>query len=405
MPSRACPRLPLVTCLTLTLTVMACQRSPVEEAFQVSSGASSRTGLTALGDGVLVGNEAGAVVRLDREGHPVWATRLGREVAVAPGVAGDTVIAGTVVGDVVGLGLEDGQERWRLRGEPPVLTPPVVDASARTVFLVAPDGAVRALAVDSGQVRWRRPSPKAPVLAPSQEKEKQGAGTPSRNVAGDGGVSSKAPPAEPEGGASAASPPAFGGAPGPAPVQVGDALVVALGEWGLWALDAATGEKRWSLPVTEVVGLDSEQETVFVATRPGRLLALSARDGSTRWEQRFAEGITGAPARALGALWLGVGPSSLVGLSTSEGREVARVALPSPLVGRVQVGLEDLLLVPTSGREGQLVVLRAPGWTPAFTVRADTSLRSRPVVRGNLVFVLGLDGRVLGWRLRPPKTD
>ncbi|WP_370451626.1 PQQ-binding-like beta-propeller repeat protein [Corallococcus sp. CA031C] len=348
---------------------MACQRAPVDSAFQFSSDASSRAGLTAVADGVLLGNEAGTVLRLDREGRPVWRVSLGREVAVAPVEAGSAVIAGTVVGDVVCLGLEDGKERWRLGGEPPVRTPPVVDESHRRVFLVAPDGAVRALATDSGQVRWKRPAPKPQVPSPAL------------------------PGVPPEGG------------PAPAPVMVEGVLVVALGASGLWALEPETGAPRWSLPVTDVVGLDSERDTVFVATRPGRVLALSVKDGSTRWEQRLADGVTGPPARALGALWLGAGPSSLVGLSTSEGREVARVVLPSPLLGRVQVGLEDLLLVPTSGREGQLVALRAPGWTPAFTVRADTSLRTRPVVRGPLVFVLGLDGRVLAWRLRvPPPT-
>ncbi|NOK19135.1 PQQ-binding-like beta-propeller repeat protein [Corallococcus carmarthensis] len=369
MPSRACPRLLLVPCLTLlTLAVMACQRAPVEPAFQYSSDASSRTGLTALPDGVLLGNEAGAVVRLDREGQPVWTSRLGREVAVAPALAGDSVIVGTVVGELACLSLGDGKERWRLGGEPPVLTPPVVDDAGRTVFLVAPDGAVHALAVDSGQARWKRPAPKGAAQAPAKSLEPQVSVAPALRAA---------------------------------PVVLEGVLVVPL-ESGLWALDAESGEPRWSKPVTDVVGLDSERDTVFVATRPGRVLALSVKDGSTRWEQRFADGVTGPPARALGALWMGAGPSSLVGLSTSEGREVARVALPSPLVGRVQVGLEDLLLVPTSGREGRLVALKAPGWTPAFTVRADTPLRTRPVVRGPLVFVLGLDGRVLAWRLRVP---
>ncbi|WAS88491.1 MULTISPECIES: outer membrane protein assembly factor BamB family protein [unclassified Corallococcus] len=350
----------------MTLAVMACQRSPVEAAFRYSSDASSRTGLTALQDGVLLGNEAGKVVRLDREGRPVWTARLDREVAVAPALAAESVVVGTVVGEVACLSLTDGKERWRLGGEPPVLTPPVVDDAGHSVFLVAPDGAVRALAVDSGQERWKRPAPRASTAAESLEP-----------------LPSVAPGVR------------------PAPVLVGDVLVVPLGS-GLWALDARSGEPRWSRPVTDVVGLDSERDTVFVATRPGQVLALSVKDGSTRWEQRFADGVTGPPARALGALWVGAGPSSLVGLSTSEGREVARVALPSPLVGRVQVGLEDLLLVPTSGHEGQLVALKAPGWTPAFTVRADTPLRTRPVVRGPLVFVLGLDGRVLAWRLRVP---
>ncbi|MBZ4335224.1 PQQ-binding-like beta-propeller repeat protein [Corallococcus sp. AS-1-12] len=387
MPSRACPRLPLVTCLMLTLAVMACQRSPVEPAFQYSSDAPSRTGLTALADGVLLGNEAGAVVRLDREGRPVWTARLGREVAVPPALAGESVVVGTVVGEVACLSLQDGRERWRLGGEPPVLTPPVVDDTGHTVFLVAPDGAVRALAVESGQERWKRPAPVAAArTSPGQ--------APPATAPGSAPGSAPVKPLEPRGSV----------APGlrAAPVLLAGVLVVPL-DSGLWALDARSGEPRWSQPVTDVVGLDSERDTVFVATRPGRVLALSVNDGSTRWEQRFADGVTGPPARALGALWVGAGPSSLVGLSTSEGREVARVALPSPLVGRVQVGLEDLLLVPTSGHEGRLIALKAPGWTPAFTVRADTPLRTRPVVRGARVFVLGLDGRVLAWRLRVPR--
>ncbi|WP_223643105.1 PQQ-binding-like beta-propeller repeat protein [Corallococcus sp. EGB] len=346
---------------------MACQRAPVEPAFQYSSDASSRTGLTALPDGVLLGNEAGAVVRLDREGRPLWTTRLGREVAVAPAPAGDSVIVGTVVGEVASLSLQDGKERWRLGGEPPVLTPPVVDDAGHTVFLVAPDGTVRALAVDSGRTRWKR-APQAPGSVPAESLGPQASVAPAVRAA---------------------------------PVLVEGVLVVPLAS-GLWALDAQSGEPRWSRPVTDVVGLDSERDTVFAATRPGRVLAVSVKDGSTRWEQHFADGVTGPPARALGALWVGAGPSSLVGLSTAEGRELARVALPSPLVGRVQVGLEDLLLVPTSGHEGRLIALKAPGWTPAFTVRADTPLRTRPVVRGLLVFVQGLDGRVLAWRLRVP---
>ncbi|WP_244237488.1 outer membrane protein assembly factor BamB family protein, partial [Corallococcus llansteffanensis] len=252
---------------------MACQRSPVDEAFRFSSDASSRTGLVALADGVLLGNEAGTVLRLDREGRPVWRVGLGREVATAPVVAGGAVIAGTVVGDVVCLTMEDGKERWRLGGGFPVLTPPVVDDAERTVFLVAPDGEVLALAVDSGQVRWRRPAPKE---------------TEPREPA-------SAAPLAPAPGPLPGSGVRPVGAPHPAPVLVEGVLVVALGASGLWALDPESGVARWSQPVTDVVGLDSERDTVFVATRPGRVLALSMKDGSPRWEQRFADGVTGPP--------------------------------------------------------------------------------------------------------------
>jgi outer membrane protein assembly factor BamB len=59
--------------------------------------------------------------------------------------------------------------------------------------------------------------------------------------------------------------------------------------------------------------------------------------------------------------------------------------------------------VPTSGREGLLLVLRRQGGAPVLTLRMDTPLRTQPVVIGDQLFVLGLDGRVLSWNLRPPE--
>jgi outer membrane protein assembly factor BamB len=58
------------------------------------------------------------------------------------------------------------------------------------------------------------------------------------------------------------------------------------------------------------------------------------------------------------------------------------------------------VLVPTSGREGRLLAidLVRPG-SPA-TARVDSPLRTAPLVRGNVAWVLAADGRVLGFRLR-----
>ncbi|WP_233582777.1 type IV pilus secretin PilQ [Corallococcus sp. CA053C] len=346
----------------LTLAVMACQRSPVDEAFRFSSDASSRTGLVALADGVLLGNEAGTVLRLDREGRPVWRVGLGREVAVAPVVAGSAVIAGTVVGDVVCLTMADGKERWRLGGGFPVLTPPVVDDAERTVFLVAPDGEVLALAVDSGQVRWKRPAPKV-----SEPREPREPGVVAAPASGPG--------ARPE------------GALHPAPVLVEGVLVVALGASGLWALDPESGVARWSQPVTDVVGLDSERDTVFVATRPGRVLALSVKDGSTHWEQRFADGVTGPPARALGALWLGadgdiaryevlelVDPPRLAVDVYGVGLSAKAPKVKGNLLKDVRVGAHE---------DKVRLVLVAKGDMPAY--RVDRSERGLEVVLGAAV--------------------
>ncbi|WP_328707039.1 outer membrane protein assembly factor BamB family protein [Citreicoccus inhibens] len=339
---------------------MACQQ-PAEPVFRASTDASSRAGLLPVEDGVIAANEAGAVVRLDRAGAVRWRVALGREVATRPVLAQDSVIVGTVSGDVVRLALADGAERWRLTGEPPVLTAPATDEAGSTVYLVAPDGAVRALAVETGQLRWRIPAPKA----------EEARLDPTRGL--------------------------------PAPVMAEGRLLLALGDAGLVALSAQDGAVRWKQPLTGVLGLEVEPGGLYVSTRAGQVVALSLRDGSTRWTRQVAESLTGPPTRLLSTVWVGAGPAQLVGMAPSDGHEVARVALPAPLVTQVGTAFGTLLLVPTNDREGRLVVLKAPAWDVALSLRTDTALRTRPVVQGAQVFQLGQDGRVLSWKLRVPE--
>jgi outer membrane protein assembly factor BamB len=313
----------------------------------------------------MTGNEAGTVVRLDREGRAVWRVALGREVATRPALAGDSVIAGTVGGELVRLALSDGAERWRLTGEPPVLTPPVADAEGMSVYLVAPDGAVRAHAVDTGKVRWRHAAAKGDEAALDASK----------------GL--------------------------PSPVLAGGLLVVALGDAGLVALSTEDGTPRWRQDVRAVLGLTVRRDTLYVNTRQGLVRALNVKDGTPLWEQSPAAVLTGPPSLALGILWMGAGTESpvLVGLSPEDGKEVARVPLPGPAIAGVAQAHGEVLLVPTSGREGRLVALKQPAWERAFALRTDTPLRTSPVVLGDQVLVLGLDGRVLSWRVRPPEPQ
>ncbi|WP_323381928.1 outer membrane protein assembly factor BamB family protein [Myxococcus dinghuensis] len=352
---------------TLVLTVVAAVgcREPAETAFRYSTDASSRAGLTALSDGVLTGNEAGAVLRVNRAGDVVWRVELGREVATRPVVAADSVVVGTVAGDLARLALSDGTERWRLTGEAPVLTPPVAEEDGTAVYVVAPDGAVRSHAVDTGKVRWRTPAPKADEAHLD----------PARGL--------------------------------PAPVLSEGLLVVALGDVGLVALSTADGARAWRQEVRGVLGLAATKDVVFATTREHRVRAMRLEDGSPLWEQSPARALTSPPSLALGTLWVGARVDDtdvLVGLSPSEGKEVARLPLPAPLVTGVAEAHGEQLVVPTNGRQGRLVVLAPRDPAHAISLRTDTPLRTRPVVLGGQVFVLGMDGRVLSWRLRPPKS-
>jgi outer membrane protein assembly factor BamB len=353
MLPRTCP-CTLIFLVLLATGLCGCQR-PTERVFEFSTDASSRAGLVALEDGVLVGNEAGSLLRLDRRGEPVWRVKFAQEVATRPAVSGDSVVVGTVGGELVRLGLADATERWRLTAEPPVHTALVADGTS--VYAAGPDGAVRAHALDTGQVRWKRPGPRAEEsrLEPGQRL--------------------------------------------PTPVLAGDVLVVALGDAGLLGLSTADGAVRWRRPLEQVLGMTLEGDTLYAAARNGRMMALGVVDGTVRWEQSPAAVLTSPPTYVQGVLWVGTAPPQLLAISPTDGRRLTGISLPAPLVSQLAVHGE-LLVVPTSGREGQLVVLRRQGGPPVFSLRADTPLRTPPVVMGDQLFVLGLDGRVLSWSIR-----
>jgi outer membrane protein assembly factor BamB len=355
MPPTLCQR--LVLPLAVAVLMAAC-RQPAHPLFTFSSDAPSRVGLVPLENGVLMGNEAGRFLRLDPQGESVWRVELGREVAARPTVSGDSVIVGTVGGTLVSLALADGSERWRLTGQPPVLTPLVSDAGF--VYVVAPDGAVRALAVDSGELRWRRALPSG---VPRPEATR----------------------------------------PQPPPVLAGGLLVVVLGDAGLFALSPQDGTVRWRRPLARVLGMEAQGEVLYVSTQKGEVLALGLADGQVRWRQTPASALSSPPSLVQGQVWVGTEDKLLLALSPQDGKESFRLALPAPLVTQV-AGFREWVLVPTRDSQGWLLALKPREGPPVFTLRLDTPLLTRPVVLGDQLFVLGQDGRVLSWRLQPPKS-
>lgn len=354
MHPHVCQRLALLLAIA---ALMAACRQPTDKLFDFSSNAPSRAGLVALTDGVLVGNEAGRLLRLDPQGEPVWQVELGREVAARPTVSADSIIVGTVGGTLVSLALADGSERWRLTGQPAVLTPLVSDMGS--AYVVAPDGSVRALAVESGETRWRRPLPPDEPLPDATR-------------------------------------------PLPAPILEGGVLVVGLGDAGLFALSPQDGTVRWRHPVTQVLGLEAQGEVLYVSSRKGEVLALGLADGQVRWRQTSASALTSPPSFARDHVWVGTEEPLLLALAPQDGRELFRLGLPAPLVTQV-AEFREWLLVPTRSSQGWLLGLKPQEGPPIFSLRLDTPLPTRPVVLGDQLFVQGQDGRVLSWRLRPPK--
>lgn len=348
-------------CGRITLTLLAgwiasvqaagCDR-PSAHAWTWSGDGPSRSGLYPLEDGVLFGNEAGALVRLGADGEMVWSAQLGREVAARPVVVGGTAVAATVGGEWVGVALDEGRELWR-EGNKPVLLLPLA-ADDKRVYGIAPDGSVLAFSPASGGTVWKRVPP--------------------------GGYS-----AQPQ--------------PSAAPVLLGGTLFVGLGSAGLFALEPAFGDVVWRAPKLDVVGVLAEGARLYVLTRDSRLLALRAKDGAVEWERALDRGVSAGPWLARGLLWIATAGTGLVAVDPQDGTETWHVTLPGAVRGGVGE-FRELVLVPTDSREGRLLGFRPGRDAPILTVRADSALRSAPVLFGNTVIVQAADGRVLAWTIR-----
>jgi outer membrane protein assembly factor BamB len=324
---------------------------PAERAWSYSSDAPSRTGLLPLEDGVVLGNEAGALLRLDDEGRELWRLELVRELVARPTVVGTTVVAATTAGEWVGAELATGRELWRVGGRPVVTSPLVSDAER--AFAIAQDGSVQAISVGSGGTIWKR--------------------LPPRGLPG-------------------------GHLPQGAIAMLEGALIVSLGPAGVWALDPADGATLWQRPLGEVVGVLAEGERVYAVTGEGQLTALRASDGGVEWTRRLEAEVTAGPWLARGLLWVAVGPSSLLAADSQDGSEVWRLALPGPVRGGLGE-YRELVLVPTDTREGRLLGFRPGQARPVLELRADSALRTSPVVSADQVRVVAADGRVLCWRI------
>ena len=335
----------------LSLVLGACS-SPLLPVFVASGDAPSRTGLTALAEGAVFGNDAGRVIRLDGAGRVVWTVETGAEIELPLVVTEDGVLGAVTGGDtLVALDADTGHERWRAGGQPSVAA---LAASGSRLLLLGREGELRSFPARTGGMPLRRGwnaslgvRPRAPPRA---------------LIALEGGV-------------------------------------LAIGPAAVLLLSGEDGSLRWKAPVHESTGAVADGDQLWTAEQTGRLLSLDRKTGAQRRAVPLGQHVVSGPTLALGRVWVGLEDQSLVGIDARGVEPNWRASLPAPLLGGV-AEWQDRVLVPTAGREGRLLAidLARPG-SPA-TARVDSALRTRPLVHGTVAWVLAADGRVLGFRFR-----
>ena len=341
--------------------------------FQTGSAVRSTPAVTARR--VFVGSGDSSLYALDRAtGALVWRFRAGGPVHASPAVAGGLVIAATLGGRIFAVSEATGALRWSIATGPTlpknispagewdlyVSSPVVVD---RTVLIGAGDGNVYALDLTSGRERWRFAT----------------------------------------GGKVRATP------------SVRDGVAV-VGSWNgrVFAIDVATGKTRWvHHTVGDTIDLKREgydrraiQSTaaivdglVFFGSRDDGFYALDFATGERKWRSSHRTSwVVGSPAVRDGKAYIGSSDGHFIqSVDVATGRELWRTPTASNVLSS-PVLAGDLLVVgtaTTNAGRGELLALDAPTGAVRWRLALGEAVWSSPVVAGHEVYVGCDDGSVV----------
>jgi glucose dehydrogenase len=186
-------------------------------------------------------------------------------------------------------------------------------------------------------------------------------------------------------------------------LTVVDGVVYVSSQSGTQALDAVTGSVRWHVPVPSDESPAVVDDTVYVATGsvdPGRqapsgLHALDARTGSVRWQNQRVGLVTSSPALAGGVVYVQSQSGFVYALNArtggqiwSSGMETVPRTAPAVANGVVYV----------SGLDGRLCALDARTGTQLWDAATGQPIRCSPAVSNAMVVVGSDDGYAHAFR-------
>jgi len=341
--------------------------------FQTRSAVRSTPAVTATR--VFVGSGDSTLYALDRaNGTRVWAFAAGGPVHSSPAVSHGLVIAATLGGRIFAVSEASGALRWSVQTGQTlpkniapagqwdlyVSSPVVVD---RTIVIGAGDGNVYALDLTTGKERWRAKTSGKVRATPS--------------------------------------------------VRDGVAVV---GSWDgrVYAIDMTTGRTRW---VHHTVGdtLDLKREgydrraiqstaaiadgTVFLGSRDDGFYALDFATGERKWRSsHHTSWVVGSPAVRDGRAYVGSSDGHFVqSVEVASGRELWRTPVGSNVLSS-PVLTGDLLVVGTANTNagrGELLALNASTGVVRWRLPFADAVWSSPVVVGDEIYIGCDDGSVV----------
>lgn len=295
-----------------------------------------------------------------------WRAPTDGDVISSPTIAGNVVFVGSGDGHLYALDLATGDRKWAYDAGSAVASSPAVGGGL--AFAAARDGSIFAVDEVTGARRWRqRTGPDLPL--------------PWGHESGDHFISS--------------------------PVYFENTVIVGAGDGGVYALDAATGRRRWRAATEGRVRSSPAVANgrVYVGSDDGRVYCFDLGSGALRWRYD-TEGTTlnsssygfdrrsiqSSPTVSDGVVYVGARDGFLYAIGADDGKLRWRVdhkiswVITSPAVAEhvIYDGSSDghfAQAVDSSGKERWRFSTDVPVW-------------SSPAVAGSLVYFGDAAGRI-----------
>lgn len=299
-----------------TVTVLDAESG--RQAARFDAGRKLSSGAGGQGETIIVGTIKGEVAAYDLAGKSLWVANVGGEVLAPVVVAGATAVVRTADGRIFALGLADGKRRWVYQRPTPALllrAETAVLATPTNVVAGYPGGKLIALDLDDGKLTWE-----VTVSLPRGSTELE-------RVADVSGL----------------------------PVIDGGRICAGAFQGKVACFDIAGGNTLWTRDLSTATGLALDDKSAYVTDDQDNVHALDRDTGASRWKQdKLLRRRVTAPVVVDGKVVVGDSLGYLHVLAKDDGAFLGRIAVDGGAVHAL-VPAGNALLVQTAGGTVSLV--------------------------------------------------
>jgi outer membrane protein assembly factor BamB len=339
-----------------------------------------------------------------------WRFATNGDVVSSPTIVRGTVYVGSNDGHVYAIDLATGDQRWATNLGSGVGSSPAVGAGA--VYVTARDGTIHALDASTGARRWHVSTGKlllfpwghesgdvwisSPTFVDNTIVVGAGDGNVYRLEAATGRVRWRAP---------------TGGRIRGSPAVAGERVYIGAFDGRVYCFDLSSGREIWKHD-TEGVSLNSgdfgfdrrsiqsspavANNAIYVGARDGFLYALDAATGQRRWRfDHKVSWVNSSPAVAGGVIFAGSSDGQFLQAVDSTGRELWRAKTDNTVWSSPAVAANVVYFGDGNGR---LHAVDRQSGASRWIFRTAATIHSSPAVSGEYVVIGSTDGNVYALR-------